>query len=363
MDYTIAIHETISGTEKRAFPASATGGGQYAARLETGGTISATLKTNDALLAAIPQPVLHELSDPDGEYSVVLKCAGTLVSAGVILDAPFDEDTGDLTMQGKDLADVFWPARMTSGVNIKDQGTLTITNRSYAGAVRAILIRATQWGATWPLPIDLPPDGAGTFSATWDWWEFRTIQELLDQVRKEGVQIHLQPYLTADRVLRYQTIVAPSISTGRVALSARVAKSPVTGLKYNRRGAKLITGAQVVGNGKGSGVLTAWAGVPVAGRPIRDSYIAAGEITEQDRLQKIATETHKANKDPLREWALSIEATDPLHPAKFLPGKVIDLSVFGSRVIPSAVHPLQVVSLSGNVTSRRVTPEVVPYAG
>lgn len=363
MDWSISIHETITGTERHDFPASATGGGQWAARLETGGTISVTLKTNDAMLAVIPQDVLHELSDPDGEYSVVLKCGGILVSAGVILDSEFDEDTGDMVLQGKDLGDVFWPARMTAGVNIKTQGSLTITNRSYAAAVRAIIIRATQWGVTWPLPIDLPPDGAGTFSAHWDWWEFRTIQELFDQIRKEGMQIHLQPYLTADRVLRYQTIVAPAISTGRIALTSRVPKSPVTGLRYKRAGAMLFTGVQVVGNGKGSGVLTAWAGDPVPGRPVRDSYIAAGEITEQTRLQTIANNTHAANKDPKRQWAFAVEAADPLHPSDLMPGKVIDLSVFGSRVIPSGVHALQVLSLTGDVASRRVTPEVVPYGG
>lgn len=357
------LHRTIDGAQEVEFPASATGGGQWAARLETGGTVSGVVKTTDSLLDPIDQDTFHQLSDPDGAISIVAKCDGTLVAAGVILDSDFDDDSGALTLQAKDIGDVFWPARMTSGVNIKEQGTLTITNRSYSGAVRAILIRATQWGATWPLPIDLPADGAGSFSANWDWWEFRTIRELLDQVRREGVQIHFQPYLTESKQLRYATIVAPTISTGRVPLTARTPGSSVVGLKYRRSGQQLITGAQAVGNGSGSGTLTAWAGNPVAGRPIRDAYVSETSITDQTRLQAIANQEHATYANPIREWAFAVEADGVLHPSLFLPGAVVDLSVFGSRVIPSGTHALQAVALSGDVSSRRVTPEVVPYAG
>lgn len=361
--WNFALHDTISGALEAEFPAAATGGGSWAARLETGGTVTGVLKVTDRMIRDLGQPVMHELTDPTGEFQLVVKCEGTLVAAGVVLDSDYDRDAGTLTLKGKDLGDVFWPGRMSAGVNNKTGGSLAIVGRTYEAAARAILARAMQWATTWQLPVDLPPDGPGGYSAAWDWWEFRTIQEMLDQIRAEGIQIHHAPYLTAGNQLRHTTSVVSTLMTGRVPLSATASKSPVVGLKYNRRGSQMVTGVQAVGNGKGSGVLTAYAGNPLPGIPIRDSYVAGGEITEVARLQRIATTEHARNATPAREWAMAVQADDRLHPSMFLPGAVIDLDVRSDPIIPDGVHALQVVALSGDVASRRVTPEVIPYAG
>ncbi|MCB8043627.1 hypothetical protein JM654_03810 [Microbacterium oxydans] len=42
--------------------------------------------------------------------------------------------------------------------------------------------------AEWSYPIDLPADGAGTISATWEYWKKLTIEDLLTQIEELGYE-------------------------------------------------------------------------------------------------------------------------------------------------------------------------------
>lgn len=153
------------------------------------------------------------------------------------------------------------------------------------------------------------------------------------------------------------------IFLGSIPLIARQDGSPVVGLKYRRSGGVMVTGVQYAGNGKGSGMLTAWKGAPSPIAPIRDSYTPAGEIKDQARLQSMADADFEANRLPTLELSFSVQALDPLHPADFKAGVVVDLSVYGSPVIPDGLQRLQAVSVSGSFGNRLITPEVNPYGG
>lgn len=359
--WSLALHETMTGDLALPIPSESVAGGKWSARLESGGTVTGVVNARDL---GLDQPTLHELSEPTGAFELVVKPDDdSCVASGVVLRAPYDRDSGTLSFECKDFSDTFWPARLTAGVNNKTAGSISIVNRSLSGAARAILARAVQaWGPTWPLAgLDLPADGGGSFTLNMDWWEFRNIKELLDQVRAQGTLIHHAPYLTSAGKLRHSTIVSQAIETTTVPVSVTSEESPLKGVKYVRDGLDMITGTQYVGNGKGSGILTAWAGVPKAGVPIRDSYTAATEITEQTRLQGMANADHAKNSSPRVEWGFSVETNEELSPSLFLPGARVNASSYGDSVIPDGLHALYVSACSGDLSSWTVNPEVTPY--
>lgn len=355
------IRNTISGSLELPIEASAS---NWKMQIASGGSVTVTIKARDAE-TKIDAAMLHELTEPSGEFSVAVGEDEVALASGVIIDSDVDDDAGTITLQCADFGDIFWDNRLGAGVGSIEEAGISFANKSAAGATRAVLLRAMHnldpahpW---WHLPVDLPADGSGGFTIDKDWYEFTHMGELLDMIRQRGYLIHHRPYFTSAGNLRYSTIVAKQIVNGVVPLTYGAAESPITGLKYRRNGQDMVTGVVHAGNGEGEDMITRWAGVPTLNAPVRDRVNTDGKsITNGQWLQDAADADIDENGQPLTNWSLKVKRTDEFALADYLPGETIALDVRDHWIIPDGVHNLQIVSLSGDASGLEATPEVTP---
>lgn len=331
---------------------------RWSSRLGAEGSGSHSFSLFDLGLTATESRSLFE-----EQNRTVVACWGDHVSySGVIQEAKFIRKTSRLTV-GHDQLRTFWRARMQFGVGAASGGTLTVTNKSFSGAVRAILARAMQHSAEWTLPIDLPADGAGTFSATWDWWRFLTIDDLLTEIEEQGVEIDFRPYIDGSGNLRYQTVVGQPIVGATVDLPVSVDDSRVSDLEVTRDGSKRVTGVIVAGEGTEAGTLTAWAGNGAGTNPIpiRDVYRSQKDIDDPARLQAIADQMYAEQKNSVEQWSFDLQLSDEFGPEFAAIGRLLKMDVRGDLWIPDGAPTNRVIALSGGL-GMSVKPEVQRYA-
>jgi hypothetical protein len=359
--YRFQLHRTLSGQlEHPLVDAEAS----WTVNLEkgSGGTLSFLVGEQ-----GLGRADIHELTDPTGLFEVACLWDDVVVGSGVIAGRTvWDPASGRMRVPFQHSSDVFFPARLTFGVNRYADGDLSVTNRSYQGAVRAILQRA-MWGGpspaggTWPLNFDLPADQAGGFTRLWRRWESLTIMSLLDQIRAAGVEISHRDYLDGAGVLRHATVAASPVVVGETVLPYDSPASPVREPSYERDGSDMVTGVSHTGSGTEDDALRAWAGNNATIYPIRDRYAASREITDLAQLQAIADADVAQNGLPTRELGFSVQVGPDLSPADLLPGNVLHLDIYGDPVIPEGRWSHRVKTLRLDSTSNMVTPEGVKY--
>lgn len=239
---------------------------------------------------------------------------------------------------------------------------LVISSRSHAGAVRAILQRMMLWSPEWYLPIDLPVDGSGVYSRTVYGWEAQSISRLLAAIEAEGSEVWLRPYLAADGSGRFQPRVAPQVTIGTYTdIMSAARESPLLKLQRGSDGARMATGAVVLGRGSERDTKSAWAGY-VAGStiPVADVVITKKDIANSGALQRIVTAELAKRRFPNLQWSMEL-STEKVAVSRLLPGSLIRLDVRGDRLRPDGQYLLRVIALSGTWGSSKVSPEVQAY--
>lgn len=337
----------------------------WRAQIDPGSNINVSIRALDGK-RQIPRSLLHALTEPTGEFSVLVREGPYALAAGPILDADADHDASEIRLQCSDL-NTFWNRRMGASVRYVTLGDLNIVDRSASGFVRAVLWRAMDElnpdFPRWHLPVDLPDDGSGSWSLETDWWEFKMMGELLDMVRGRGYSIHHKPYLTSDNKLRYTTDVAKVIVGPAVPLILGAPKSPLSQVRYRRNGEDLASGVLRIGNGEGEDTLTRFAAADEIGAPIRHIVNTdAKSVKSGTWLQAAADADIEENGPPQTGWSLKVTKTEEFPLAAYAPGRAIHLDVRNHWLIPAGVHKLRVVALSGDEVGRTATPEVIPYA-
>lgn len=242
-----------------------------------------------------------------------------------------------------------WKWRKTYGVDAYEAGTLTVTNRSHAGAVRAVLERWMQYGnPDWRYPVDLPADEGGGFSQTWEFWKKLTIEDLISQIEAEGYEVVLRPYLTAGRQLRFQTLVAPRVRVALSSFNLHDADSPLGGVRYMKTSAEQITGGQGVGEGTGQDQPVRWAGAGPYDTPIRDAGRKFPDL-DGDRLQAATNAWYAQARNPAAQWTVGSFTLSDDHPAEDVAlARGWELEVVRHPVFPLGIHPLRLVAVSGS---------------
>lgn len=341
------------------------GGANWTARLNGQGQGSHTLKMFGSALSGAQGRELTR----GNKYAVAQVWGTTVAYAGIITDDDWDEESETLTLQSKEMRAHMAPGRMSFGVNQYNPAgvTVTITNRSHAGAVRAVLQAVQAPSAEWALAIDLPADGSGSFSARWRFEETLTWEDMLQQIEADGCEITFRPYISASGQLRWQTLVAAKIQTGTALdLAAKVPESIVTGLKVKRSSATLATG--VLAFGKGQGQDRPYAYAPTSGsgatdQPVRDVKVTfpdievrRGNAADQARLQAAADAEYALRRDPVEQWSFGLHIADQ-GPGIALPGALLRIWVHGSKRIPDGGHLKRVIALGGD-WGMGVNPEV-----
>ena len=277
---------------------------------------------------------------------LALRSGATVLGAWKVEDWDYGDEDGTATVTGVEIrGETKW--RMTYGLSDYAGGTLTVTNRSHQGAVRAILARFMQWSPEWVYPIDLPADGAGTFTQTWEYWKKFTIADLLTQIEDEGYEVLFRPYLTGGRQLRFQVIVAPTVRVGLSTFHLQADVSPLGGVRYKKSGVNQITGAQGLGNGTGQDQPVRYAGAPPYTIPIRDVKRQFPDL-EGDRLQAAVNAWYAADKSVAVQWTVgSFTVSDEFPADHALTGRGWQLESKGHPVFPDGLHQLRVIAASG----------------
>lgn len=340
-------HAAITGDElEQVHPASE--GASWSMKLSGTGECSFTFVVNDAD-TGLTGAEIDETFAPNSTF-FSLRWGTIVMGAWKIEDWDYDDDKGTVTVTGVEIRnEAAW--RMTYGVSDYTSGTLSVVNRNRSGAVRAILTRFVQWSPEWAYPIDLPADGSGSFTQTWEFWKKLTIEDLLTQVEADGVEIFFRPYLTAERQLRFETIVAEKVSVGTSWFHLQAEDRPLSGIHYKKSGSEQLTGLQGIGTGSGQDQPVAWAGGGPYLIPIRD---AKREFPDLDgtRLQAATNAEFGAMRSPIVQWTVSsFTASEEYPPFHALTGRGWQLETKGHPVYPDGTHMLRVIAASGSFSN------------
>jgi hypothetical protein len=340
-------HDAITGNEREKVDARAVDEGtQWSMNISGTGEctfVFAVEDTDDGLTLAR----IRELFAPNSTLLSLRWGVTDVLGAWKVEDWDFGEDESTIVVTGVEIRnETNW--RMTYGVSVYDQGTLTVTNRSHRGAVRAILARFMQWSPDWAYPIDLPADGSGTFSQVWEFWKKLTIADLLKQVEDEGYEILFLPYLTAARQLRFEVLVAPAVISGMSYFNLQDADSPLTGIHYKESGVDQITGGQGLGTGTGQDQPQKWAGGPPYLIPIRDAKRDFPDLVD-DRLQAATNAWVADSRDVRVQWTVgAFTASADRSPVEATAGRGWTLKSSKHRIYPDGSHTLRVIAASGS---------------
>ncbi|MGX9346649.1 hypothetical protein [Microbacterium sp. KNMS] len=301
---------------------------------------------------------------------------------GVIQARRLIDDTGECVLRTRELPSAMFDDRTFFGVNQYDpvNGALNVLNKSYEGAVRAFLQACMAPSSEWLFPIDLPPDGAGTFTKKARHEEELTLHTLLNIVRAMGQEIDFRPYFSGDQV-RYRTRVAAKIVHSAVTdLAARAPGSIVTGLEREDDWTDEYTGVGVFGNGQGQ--VRPYAYAPQTGsgatlKPVRDSFVTypdievpqghpddpasiAAEAAAMARLQDAANAEYAKHKGPTEATKMQL-AIWGQGPQIAEPGRILDLWSYGGLALDDGLTRKRVTGLRFDL-STMISPEVEDYA-
>lgn len=314
------------------------------------GSATATFKINDAE-NPLTRDQVWSLFLPNNRL-LSLQWGDYVAFAGKIDGWKYNRKSQTVVVSAVDLWNE-WDWRLTYGVSGYLSGSLAVSNRTHSGAVATILNRGMQWGPLWVYPIDLPADAPGTFSAMWEYWRKMKISDLLNQVRDEGYEIYLRPYIASDGNLRFQTRVAPQVTVGTSSFHIFADESPLSKVEYELDGSRQLTGLQGLGNGTGQDQDVAWAGAGVYTIPIRDAKQDFADLTGA-RLQAATNAALAADVTPLVQWSIDEFTIDPdvWTPEHAEIGRVWQVEAFGDAVIPDGTYTLRVIAAGGDLSMK-----------
>lgn len=353
--WSVTAFATRSGTSpERLDPASC----RWTRRLTGAGSgeIAFNLRDRDAL----PRDTMRMLLRPTGRTLAVM-WGSHVAFAGLVKSTSYDRDSGSVSAELMEIRELF-EKRMTGGVNqYGAPWNFSYTNRSAAGAVRAILARSMSPSTEWELPLDLPGDGSGSLSRQVDFFETVTISDLLKEVEDQaGVTVDFRPYV-AGGLLRWEVrVVGTSTTYGTTDLPVSVEGSQVTGLTVVDDGAKQVTGVLALGNGTGEDMLTAYAPTGGSGAteiPVRDEKRSSKDLKTTAQLQRFANAEYAKWSQARESWAFRVQVDDDTTPDLVQVGRLLRMDVRGDEWLPDGVRRRRVIALSGDLT-QTVTPEV-----
>jgi len=338
------IFDTISGDHLLTVEPSAA---SWASKLDGSGQGSVTVPLRGS---GISQATARDLFRANARMVAHVDEAGTVAAAGMFLKPTYDRTSGNVTVSWVDVRELM-RQRLGFGVgSFGPGGTLTVTTRSFSGAARAIISRAMHDGteAQWALPIDLPTNSSGTFTRTWRYYEFPTMDDCLRELEDEGAEIFFDPYISSGS-LRFATRVGAPYSTGGFDLPVTAEDSRVTDLTVTEDGSKQLTGVIYAGTGQGVDTKTNYAGHGPYTIPIRDAYRSAKDIKNVTQLGRIATADLDGHFSPLVQWSFGVQL-DGVPVAALKPGRVLRMDVRSDDWIPAGLYTHRVVGVSGDLT-------------
>lgn len=281
------------------------------------------------------------------KYTIVQKWGDTVVYAGVIQRTRYVVSSQSVVVDSAELRAAYMDSRMTYGVFSYDPDAvaLSISSKSHSGAARAVIYACVFDGPDyWELPIDLPSDGSGSFTASWDKSERLTWEDLQQQVEDDGCEIFYRPYIDSGDALRWDAVVESKVtigSTTALTFGGRLADVEVT-TDYARE----MTG--VLGFGKGGTGADAHGYSPGDGAAqisVRDTWVEFPDLTGSRLVA--ATEALDFLGYPVEQWSLTV-STRPDGPGYVLPGHVVSVAFSGDSFLDNDTYTKRVITLRGD---------------
>lgn len=193
--------------------------------------------------------------------TLVVSWGAVAVYAGVVVDSSYDRDLQTLNVATADVRKIFsyrFPFGSTSYYEVDGvtPGKLVCTNLS----LRSIVSRVMGAGLTGPfpiysLPITLPTSSeAGTHSRTFYNYNFRTVDDLLDELQSTdgGPDIDFEPSWVSNALvwtMRTGTPAAPQLTGNTFEWNTAGEKCGLTGIRQTVSGAKQASGVFSIGEG------------------------------------------------------------------------------------------------------------------
>ena len=287
----------------------------------------------------------------------------TVLYAGKIEDWSYSRDAGTFEVSTVEIREeLSW--RLMHRVGEYQQGTLSVASRSSAGAIRAILDRATGLTDEFALPIDLPADGAGSITEKWKFWKKLKADELIEQIEDRGCELVLVPYLVVDGSGREQAIRWAAVVDTRVTLESttfmlNADESPLSGITYQCDGKQQITQLLGIGTGSGEDQPTAWDGRQSDRGIIQRSTIVTFEGLKGDALQAATSREMDARERPSHQLSITTYTPSAAWPAEHATtGREWRVSSHDDPVIPDATFVMRLVQTSGGVSEGPIAVEV-----
>jgi hypothetical protein len=284
------------------------------------------------------------------KYTVCQMWEDHVAYAGVIQRRRYNRRSRVLTLHSAELRAAYLNARMLYGVGADTSPgvVLAVSGKSHSGAARAVLSTAMP-NFDWELPIDLPSDGSGGFSASWEYDERLMVEDHLDQIEKDGCEIDFRPYLDGSGYLRWEARVATQITSG----TATAVEDLVVDVDVETDYSRQVTG--VLGLGKdGAQEIAEY---PPGGTPfsVRDVWVNFGDI-DGGRLQNAVDATFAERIAETDQWSFPLRV-HPGGPEFAAPGRLLNLTIAGDEFIPDGTHEKRVIGLRGDM-GFTVVPEV-----
>lgn len=316
--------------------------------------------------SGISRADLDEWTTPN-KYIITQEWAPTdhVVFAGVIQQDDWDDAAETCTVSAVELRGAYFNNRMlwelpSYNAAGGDSVVLSVTGRSRAAAVRAVLITAQFGGA--PIaqfPLDLPADASGSFSVSWKRNERLFVEDCLTQIEEDGCEVFLRPYRSSGD-LRFEVMVDSLIVYGTpTVVPVRGSGSPVRGLRVKRDGIEQMTGVGVFGEG-GKAALMQYGPDPIPSSfliPLRDVWVDRPDVSEAPRLTTIANRQYSVLQYPSAAWRFDLHVY-PGGPEFTGVGRELTMTVpSGHPRLPAGDHPMRVTALRGDM-GFFVTPEV-----
>jgi hypothetical protein len=288
-------------------------------------------------------------------YIITQEWGDHVAYAGVIQRPRYRKKTRTVEVSSMELRGAYFNDRLLYGVPFyhPTDSVMTLTSKSHSGAARA-LIASTIAVLGWELPIDLPSDGSGAFSADWKYHEVLKLEDHVNQVEDDGCEVYLRPYKDGTD-LRFETIVgSPVIEIGTAtALDLDAADSPVLDYEEYSDYVKQMTGVLLIGK---DGIDT-FAGVSSSvDFSVRDTWMRFPDIGDATRLQAAADNLIAALQLPTEGVSFGLHVY-PDGPEYTAPGRLLELTSTDDEYILDGPAVKRVVGLRGDL-DWTVTPEV-----
>lgn len=279
----------------------------------------------------------------------------TPVYAGVIIGSVWDRKKGVLTVSHEEIRTIF-SRRHAYGVDQYETGTLTVTGRSFVGAVRAIVLAcAGPKSARWQLPIVYPADSAGSYSNTWHNYSFVLGEKMLADIQnlENGPDIDFHPQWSSSGALEWVLRVGnPRLTGGTFEWAADAAKTGLTGVTVTRDAKNQLTGVLTIGEGSEADIK--WGRAPESGGsviPYLDTSRPYTDIGDVAKLNSFAQAELATFREPTVQYAASVLASEYPGVLSLVPGSTLRVGFSADEFVDSGVKVMRLLGLSGDLSS------------